>query len=128
MKMLREGARVVRKGGERMLGVLGFLRESVIWALDTVLPWARIREDVIYEVEVLPPAPRTVSGASPLDNIGPVPEELRRDPFPGGSVPWCIQEAEKEHNRARKILMWKIAVAISWSVTTIAVLRSIGIL
>jgi len=109
------------------LGTLEFIRESAIWAIDVVLPWARIREEQSYDAEVVPSAPTTVSSTSTLSKVGPVPEELRRDPFPGGSVPWCIQEAEKEQIRARKILIWKIAAAVSWLVTTFAVLRSLGI-
>jgi len=73
------------------------------------------------EVEAIP-------SGSPLDNVGPIPDELRKDPFPGGSIPWSIQEAEKERSLSRKILIWKVAVSVSWVITVVAVLRSFGML
>jgi hypothetical protein len=69
-----------------------------------------------------------MSIGSSLYDIGPVPEELRRDPFPGGSVPWCIQEAEKERDRKRQLMIWRVGVAVSWSVTAFALFRSLGMM
>jgi hypothetical protein len=60
--------------------------------------------------------------------VGPIPDELRKDPFPGGSVPWSVQEAEKEQSRNRELMIWKVAIAVSWTVTAVAALRSIGML
>lgn len=74
------------------------------------------------------PALVGVPGDSPLVHVGPVPDELRKDPFSGGSVPWCIQEAEKERSRNREQMIWKVAIAVSWLVTAVAVLRSTGML
>jgi len=119
---------MVKRGGERMLDTLKFLGECAV-ALDVIfLPRPRGRVDKTGEGVLMLPAPKAIPSGSPLDNVGPVPDELRKDPFPGGSVPWSIQEAEREHNQARKTMIWKIAAVVSWSVTLIAALRALGML
>jgi len=120
---------MVRKGGERMVSTLQFVGEAAIRFLDTVLlRQSRAGQEESGGREWVPSAPDGFQGSSPLDNVGPVPDELRKDPFPGGSVPWSIQEAEKERDLVRKTTIWKVAVAVSWSVTVIAALRALGML
>jgi hypothetical protein len=127
--MIREGGKIVKRGGEWMLGILQLLGESAIWALDVLfLPRPGAGAETMGESVQFSPAGRATRSFSPLDDIGPVPDELRKDPFPGGTVPWCIQEAEREQDRARKVTIWKIAVIVSWSVTLVAALRALGML
>jgi len=61
--------------------------------------------------------------ASPLDNTGPIPVELREAPFLSDSVPWCIREAEIEKNREREKIVWTTAIVVSWAITLVVVLR-----
>jgi hypothetical protein len=127
--MIKEGGKMVKKGGERMMGTFRFLGVGAILALDKIVhPSRPAGADGTHESTKMLPAPNVVRTNSPLDNVGPIPAELRMDPFPGGSVPWSILEAEKEQNQARKVLVWKIAITVSWSVTFVAVLRAIGVL
>ena len=112
-----------------MLSKLEYVGEGTAGAFDTMfLPTAPAEENVTGKSEGARLSPTAIPLGSPLDNVGPVPEELRRDPFPGGSVPWSIQEAEKEENQARKILVWKVALAVSWVTTAVTLLQSLGIL
>jgi len=118
----------MKRGGETMLEIPQVLWGRAIWVLDMLfLPRPGAGGDGVNESIQLS-APKVAPGGSPLDNVGPVPDELRKDPFPGGTVPWCIQEAEREKSLARKSTIWKIAVAVSWSVTVVASLRALGIL
>ena len=127
--MIKEGGRMMKRGGERVFDALKLVGDGAIWALDVMfLPRSQTGAEKTGEGVLSLTHFSIVTGGSPLDNVGPVPEELRRDPFPGGSVPWSIQEAEKEKNQARKTMIWKIAVAVSWSVTVIAALRALGML
>ena len=127
--MIKEGGRIMKRSGEKILGTLRLVGEGAIWALDMMfLPRTGAGAEEAGEGVRSLPHFKAVLGDSPLDNVGPVPEELRRDPFPGGSVPWSIQEAEKEKNQARKTMIWEIAVVVSWSVTVIAALRALGML
>jgi hypothetical protein len=127
--MIRESGRFMRRAGEKVLTTLKFLAEAAIWAVGTMLPArSRIRQGRNDVGDAVTLAPDLGTTGSPLDNIGPVPEELRRDPFPGGSVPWCIEEAEKEQDRARELMIWKVTIAVSWSVTAVALLKTFGAL
>jgi len=126
--MIKDGGRAVKKGGEKILGTLGFLLESAAWALNTVLPsWARVRPIKRNAIEPAGRATGRIPTGSPLDHVGPVPKELRMDPFARDSVPWSIQEAEKERGRARVTMILGVSVAICWLITAVAVLRSLGI-
>jgi len=126
--MIKEGGRMVKRGGKRVFDALKLVGDGAIWALDMMfLTRSQTGPNETSEGALLLSHYKTIP-SSPLDNVGPVPEELRRDPFPGGSVPWSIQEAEKEHDQARKTMIWKIAVVVSWSVTVIAALRTLGML
>ena len=127
--MIKESGRVVRRGGERIWGILELIGKTGTLASSTM---TRPRVVTIKDhVSVSPQAPLAsdaVSGVSLLANVGPIPDELRRDPFPGDSVPWCIQEAEKEQGRTRTLMIWKVALVVSWSVTSVALLRAFGML
>ena len=140
--MNRESGRILKRSGERIWGVLAlaerggiralrvasvYLRSSIIYLRDlTIYFGVSIRGRGTFAVETAPQSFGLVPSGSPLDNVGPVPDELRRDPFPGGSIPWSIQEAEKEQGRLRELMIWKVAIAVSWLVTAVAVLRSLG--
>jgi len=127
--MTEESWRIAERSGQRTLSRLEYVGEGPAGVFDTMfLPTVPVREDVTGRNEGARLAPAAIPIGSPLDNVGPIPEELRKDPFPGGSVPWSIQEAEKEENVARKIMIWKVALAVSWVTTAVAVLRSFGIL
>jgi len=127
--MIKESGKAVKRGSERVLGRLEFLGGSAVRLLDLMLiPRGGARAPVPLDSVVLPPVPESVSIGSMVINVGPVPDELRKDPFPGGSVPWSIIEAEKEHVWVRKMAIWKVAVGVSWVVTTVAALRALGIL
>ena len=127
--MIKESGRMVRRSGVRILGKLEYLGAGTLGILDRMfLPPLPVEEDSTVKSEGVPQAPEAVSTGSPLDNVGPIPDELRKDPFPGGSVPWSIQEAEKEEELARKILTWKVAISVSWVTTVVVVLRSLGML
>ena len=120
---------MVRRSGERILSRLEHLGRGTLRILGMMfLPPSPVGQDVTGKSEGTPHAPEALPSGSPLDNVGPIPEELRKDPFPGGSVPWSIQEAEKEEKLARKILIWKVAISVSWVTTVVAVLRSVGML
>ena len=120
---------MVKKGREMMLSTLQFVGDGAIRFLDIVfLRQPRAGQEESGGIERAPFAPRDYSDSSPLDNVGPVPDELRKDPFPGGSVPWSIQEAERERDLVRKTTIWKVAVAVSWLVTVTAALRALGML
>jgi len=127
--MIKESGRVVRRSGERILGKLEYLGRGTLGILGKMfVPPSSAGQDVTGKSEGTPQAPVAIPSGSPLDNVGPIPDELRKDPFPGGSVPWSIQEAEKEEKLARRILIWKVAISVSWVTTVVAVLRSVGIL
>jgi len=126
--MIKESGKLVRRGGERLWGVLEFLGQMGTRALAMAIHLRAIRRGWAAGSEGIPPAADFVPTGTPLDNVGPVPEELRRDPFPGGSVPWSILEAEKEQSRSRELMIWKAAIAVSWIVTVVAVIRSFGML
>jgi len=127
--MIKEGRKIMKRGGKTILDILQVLGGRAIWVLDMLfLPRPQGGRDGVNESIQLLSAPKAAPSGSPLDNVGPVPDELRKDPFPGGTVPWCIQEAERERGLARKSTIWKFAVAVSWSVTVVAALRALGIL
>ena len=125
--MIKESGRMVKKSGERILGVFESLGDVGSYA-----PGVLLRDTVgrtnTTEVGAAIPALAWAPNDSPLAHVGPIPEELRKDPFPGGSVPWCIQEAEKERNRKRELMIWKVAITVSWMVAAVAALRSVGML
>jgi len=118
---------MVKKSGERIWGVFESLGDVGSYA-----PGVLLRDTVgrtnTTEVGAAIPALAWAPNDSPLAHVGPIPEELRKDPFPGGSVPWCIQEAEKERNRKRELMIWKVAITVSWMVAAVAALRSVGML
>jgi hypothetical protein len=127
--MIKESEKIVKKGSERMLGSIESVARSVIWGLGTALvPRGEVGSGEGRQSAVISEGRSASFTGSPLDNVGLIPEELRRDPFPGGSVPWSIQEAEEVENRAREMMIWKVALLISWSITAVALLRSIGFL
>jgi hypothetical protein len=127
--MIKEGGKMMKRSGERIRGVLEVLGETGAWGLDKMIhPGATGGKGEISADEVTMSGLSVTSDISPFANAGPIPDELRKDPFPGGSVPWSIQEAEKEQGRARQTMIWKVAIAVSWSVTAVAVLRSVGML
>ena len=66
--------------------------------------------------------------SSPLDNPGPIPAELRENPFPGESIPWGFQIAEIDRDRIRERLVWASAVVVSWLVAGALILRIMNIL
>jgi len=126
--MIRESGRIVKRSGEKIWGALEFLGGIGVAALGAVFRRIVVWKDEIYESRRAPPAVLGTSSDSPLANVGPVPDALREDPFPGDSVPWSIQEAEKERGRSREMMIWKVAITISWLVTVVAALRSLGML
>ena len=65
---------------------------------------------------------------SPLDNAGPIPVELRGNPFPGESIPWGMQMAEIERDRTRERLVWVTAVLVSWLVAGAMILRALSVI
>jgi len=77
---------------------------------------------------VVPQTPVAGPKSSPLDNAGPIPVELRVDPFPGESIPWGMQMAEIDRDRTRERLVWASAVLVSWLVTGVLILRALNIL
>jgi hypothetical protein len=126
--MIKEGGKAVKRGGERIWGVLEFLGEAGTQVLYMILRRTVTWRVVTTEADEALPILSWISSDSPLAHVGPVPEELRQDPFPGGSVPWSIEEAEKEQDRNRELMIWKVAIAVSWSVTAVALFRSLGML
>jgi len=127
--MIKESGKVVRRGGERIWGILELLGKTGTLASSTIIrPRVVTREDVATLSPRAPLASDVASDASPLANVGPIPDELRMDPFPADSVPWCIREAEKEQGRTRALMIWKVALVVSWSVTGVALLRAFGML
>ena len=127
--MIREGERAIRKTEEWVKGTFGVFGERVVDLLDNFVLRKVLPNEYAPVLEEAPPVPEEVNtGLPPIYKVGPVPEELRRDPFPGGSIPWCIREEELEQDRARKMMIWRTAALVSWSVTAITVLRFIGVL
>jgi len=127
--MIKETGRTAKRSGKKILIRLEYLGGGTLRLLGKMfLPPSPVGKDAMEKSEGASWAPGAVPSGSPLDNAGPIPEELRRDPFPGGSIPWSIQEAEKEESLARRILMWKIAISVSWVTTAFALLRSFGML
>ena len=124
--MIRESLRTVKKGRARILITVGSAWARTILALgEAIISRAEARA---LKGEMGSRGSDLDSLGSPLDHVGPVPEELRRNPFPGGSVPWSILEAEREKVRAREMLILEVAVGMSWVVTVVTVLRALGLL
>jgi len=66
---------------------------------------------------------------SPLDNAGPMPAELLRDPFAVEVVPITRPSPPPETKSfTQERLVWITAVAVSWSVTVVAILRALRII
>jgi len=66
-----------------------------------------------------------------LDNAGPMPAELLRDPFAVEIVPLTQPPPlppEKKKLLTQERLLWITAVAVSWGVTAVAVLRALRII
>ena len=73
----------------------------------------------------------TKSSSSPLDNTGPIPAELLNDPYAVEIVPLTTPTTiiPVEHgflNQER--LIWISAIAVSWVVTSVAVLRALKVI
>ena len=126
--MIKESGKTVKRSGERIWEVLRYLGDIGILALSEMLRRTMVGRGQSNDVEMALPGLAWIPSDSPLAHTGPIPDELRQDPFPGGSVPWSIQEAEKEQGRSRELMIWKVAIAVSWTVTAVAALRSIGML
>ena len=73
----------------------------------------------------------TKPGSSPLDNTGPIPAEFLNDPYPVEIVPLTtpttiIPVEQGFLNQER--LIWISAIAVSWVVTSVAVLRALKVI
>lgn len=119
---------MLRRSSQRIWEVLRYLGDIGVLALSEMLRRTVVVRGQPGDVEAALPALAWIPSDSPLAHVGPIPDELRKDPFPGGSVPWSVQEAEKEQSRNRELMIWKVAIAVSWTVTAVAALRSIGML
>ena len=62
-----------------------------------------------------------------MDHTGPIPAELLRDPSVVYAAPWGFQAGETKRVQIRERLVWITAVAVSWGVTAIAVLRILNV-
>jgi hypothetical protein len=71
-------------------------------------------------------SPTSIEGmeGSPLENTGPFPAELLKDPDSIQSVPWSIRRAEARRER----LVWMTVLIVSWLVSAVALLRWMSIL
>jgi hypothetical protein len=67
------------------------------------------------------------SEGSPLDNTGPIPAELLKDPSAVDVVPWGFRAAEIERNRTRERFVWMTALVVSWLVTAVTILRLLNV-
>ena len=127
--MLKESEKLMKRGGEKVFGGLAFLAGNAIRLLDLMfIPLVRGGVHETRNSEATPPVPEAVSIGSMVIQVGPVPDELRRDPSPEGSVPWSILEAQKEQIWVQQMAVWKVATGVSWLITTVAALRALGIL
>ena len=134
LMMIKGGERVIRRSQELirrsqglMRNSLGTLGDELARVSSSVLFRLRIVQEIgHYETGLVNQAPVAGQGGSPLDNVGPVPEELRVDPFPGGSIPWSIQEAELQRIRKQELMILKCATIVSWAVTIISIFRALG--
>lgn len=126
--MIKESSKAMKRGGELIRGAFEFLGEAGTQVLYMMLRRTVTWKIATTEVEEARPVLSWISTDSPLAHVGPIPEELRQDPFPGGSIPWSIEEAEKEQDRSRELMIWKVAIVVSWSVTAVALFRSLGML
>ena len=116
---------MVKRGGERVLSGLEFLVTNSVRLKDMIFP---LRGGVGGRETHDNEAASAVSIGSMVIHVGPVPDELRKDPFPGGSVPWSIIEGEKERSRIREMAILKVAIGVSWVIAAVAALRALGML
>jgi len=123
--MIKESGKMVKRGGERVLSGLEFLATNSVRLKEMIFPpRGGVRGRETHDNE----AASAVSIGSMVIHVGPVPDELRKDPFPGGSVPWSIIEGEKEKRRIREMAILKVAIGVSWVIAAVAALRALGML
>lgn len=68
---------------------------------------------------------------SPLDHTGPIPPEYRRDPYAVEVFPMPPENASstsKPRLQIQERVLWASTIAVSWSITIVAVLKVLGIL
>jgi len=126
-RVIRRSQELIRRSQELIRNSLSTLGAKVVEGSSFVLLHLGIVQDIgHYEAGLVNQTPVAGQGGSPLDNVGPVPEELRVDPFPGGSIPWSIQEAELQRIRKQELMILKCATIVSWAVTIISIFRALG--
>ena len=105
----------MRRSEERIRYALGLVGQRVTRLLD-------------HESNAGWESPDSVGGpeGSPLENIGPIPAEMLKDPNAVESIPWSIRSAERSLKRER--LIWMSALIVSWLVSTVAVLRHLSLM
>jgi len=128
-RFIREGERVIRRTEEWAVGTLGVFGARLVEVFERVpfhrmFPWSGSPA----VAEVIAPASEASVVLPSMYKTGLIPAELRADPFPGDTVPWSIQEAQKEKDRVRKMRICMAVAAVSWSVTVVSILRSMGFL
>jgi len=131
-RFVREGERLIRRTEEWVVGTFGVFGSRLVEVFERI-PFHRIfpRSGTPQAAEAVAPATQIgeVSVALPsMYKTGLIPAELRADPFPGDTVPWSIQEAQKEKDRVRKMRICMAIAVVSWSVTAVSILRSMGFL
>ena len=110
--------------------------EEQVAPVETVVPSAPAEvapAEVVTPVALPEPVPETKHNTSPLAHAGPMPAELLRDPYAVEIVPLTTVAPVPSPPAKTKLLtqermVWISAVAVSWAVTAIAVLRILRII
>ena len=117
------GSRIMRRGEERVRNTLQLLSFHLVHVEDYLPHRSNLSAGgAITQTQTAGPT------GSPLDNAGPIPVELQRNPFPGDSTPWGLQMAVIDRDRTRERLVWASAALVSWLVTGVLLLRALNIL
>ena len=99
----------MRREEERIRNTLGFLGGQAVRVVGSV--WQVLR--------------RSEQKGSPLDNTGYMPAELLRDPFTGAAT--MELEVIEAQDKSRVSFVWVVVLVASWSITAVAVLKSLGV-
>jgi len=117
----------LRRGEQRIRNTLVFATERLFRLLD----FEPLRQDSTNGTEndrEDPSGPAEgKSIGSPLDRTGPIPAELLKDPSTVDVLPWGFQEIELRRDLRRERLIWTSALAVSWAVTVVTILRLMNV-
>ena len=126
--MIKEGERAIRRTEEWIRGTFGSFGKRLVETINLLMPrWLTSRGTQTLATST-PLLTESKPGRALGYKIGPVPHELRQDPFLSGSIPWSIREDEKRADRVREKMILGAVVVVSYSVAIVALLRTLRVL